>query len=110
MARLETPLARAKADLAPFAHAGSGVACFLHHRGDHHFAVGADGIGALVVVQSGAEWVAPGQQLAARRAAQRRGVAILKACATLREGVDVRGLERTAGAMDVTDAHVVGHD
>ena len=107
---IKAPLARPEAYLAPFAHAGRGVSGFFHHRGEHHLAIRAHGVLAVVGVQSRAERIAPGERLASRWPAQRGGVAILEARPPLRELVNVRCVKRAAATMDVSDAHIVAHD
>jgi hypothetical protein len=95
----------------PFADAGGDVAGLLQHGGDHDLAARLDGLVALVVDQAGAEGVAAGEELAARRPAQRRGVAVLEPRAALGQGIDVGRLGVVAAASaDVAEADVVGED
>ena len=99
---VEAPFARTKTDLPPLSHAGGHVAGLLQYGGDHGFAAGIDRIAALVADQAGAKGIAAGQQFAARRSAERGGVAVLKPQAAGCQFVDMRRMERPAAAMDVS--------
>ena len=107
---VEAPLAGSEAHLAPFADARGDIARLLHHGRNHDFTARLDGIVAVVVDQPGAEGITAGEELAARRPAQRRGIAIFETRAAFCQRVDLRRLERSAAAADVAQTDVVGQD
>src|ERR1043166_8004514 len=105
---VETPLTGSEGHLAPFANARCHIAGLFEHGWDHDFMPRLDCVVALVVDQTGAERIAPGQSLAARWAAQRRRGAVFKACAPFGQSIYLRRLERPAAAADVPQADVIG--
>ena len=107
---VETPFAGAQTHLSPLSHAGGHVAGLFQHRGDHDFAAGINRVVALVADQARAKGISACEQFAARRTAERRGVAVLEPHAAGRQRVDVRRAERPAAAMDISQADVVGED